>query len=357
VAGWLRRSGKPVLVVANKAEGRAGAMAASEAWSLGLGEPIPISAEHAEGIGELAAAIVERLGADAHGDVADGPDTAAAPAAEDDAEWIRLAVVGRPNVGKSSLVNRLIAQERLLTGPEPGLTRDSVQIAWEWAGRRIELVDTAGLRRRARIEAPVEKLAAAASLRAIRAAHVVLLMVDATAPLEHQDLAIAGRVVEEGRALVLAANKWDLVGDREAVLAELRHRAAERLAQLRGLPVLPLSVRTGQGLDRLMPLVIDTFERWRRRVPTPAVNRWLAEALERHAPPLVQGRRLKLRFATQTTNRPPTFVLFANKPASAIPESYLRFLAGSLRDAFDLDGVPLRLRIRHGANPYEERKR
>jgi len=346
-ANWLRRQVKPVILVANKCEGRAAESFASEAWALGLGEPIPISAQNGEGFVDLAERLVEIMSdqqeqkasrVDEGGDVADPP--------------LKLAVVGRPNVGKSSLVNRLLKDERLLTGPEPGLTRDAVQISWSWQGRRIDLVDTAGLRRRSRIDDDsIEKLSSKASLAAIRSADVVLLMVDATTPLEKQDLVIANRALDAGRALMIAANKWDLVEEPRRALSTLRDRIEHRLPQIKGVVCSPISVRTGKHVDRLLPSVVELERSWSKRVPTAALNRWLEKALADHAPPLGKGRPIKIRYATQTSTRPPTFALFVSQ-AKALPDSYLRYLANSLRAAFSFDGVALRLLERVGKNPY-----
>jgi GTP-binding protein len=343
-ASWLRRLGKPVVLVANKSEGAAAASFASEAWALGLGAPVPISAQNGEGLADLAAAIEAAAGAPAQGDQA-APEEAPEPP-------LRLVVAGRPNVGKSSLINRLLEDERLLTGPEPGLTRDAVAIAWQWRGRKIELVDTAGLRRRARIEpGGLEQLSSRAALAALRRAEVVLLLVDGSAPLERQDLAIANRAIEAGRALVIAANKWDLVPDPAAALADLRERVETRLPQIKGVSFLPISALTGKGLDRLLPAVVKARDRWAKRVPTAALNRWLEGALAAHAPPMAKGRRVKIRYVTQASTRPPTFVLFVSQ-ANALSDSYLRYLAHGLRETFDLAGAPLRLVPRTGDNPY-----
>ncbi len=352
-ASWLRRQGKPVVLVANKCEGLAAASFASEAWALGLGAPVPISAQNGEGLADLAAAIAAAAGTVVAGSALAGIAVATDEVAPGIPEPpLRLVVAGRPNVGKSSLINRLLADERLLTGPEPGLTRDAVAVVWQWQGRAIELVDTAGLRRRARIDrGGLEELSSRAALAALRRAEVVLLLVDGTAPLEKQDLAIANRALEAGRALVVAANKWDLVAEPEAALARLRERLEARLPQIKGVACLPISVLTGRNMARLLPAVVLTHERWSRRVPTAALNRWLEDALAAHAPPLAKGRRIKIRYATQVSTRPPTFVLFVSQ-ADALPESYLRYLANSLREAFDLAGVPLRLLPRSGDNPY-----
>ena len=346
LARGLRRQGRPVPLAVNKCEGRATAAQAAEAWSLGLGEPLPISAEHGDGIPDLLLALVPHLAVAPSAEAAESPDPA---------RPLRLAVVGRPNAGKSSLINRLIATDRLLTGPEPGLTRDSITVRLQHGERTIELVDTAGLRRKAKVAARLERLSTAATLRALKLAEVVVLVVDATAPLERQDLTIARLAAEEGRALVIVLNKWDLVADPNATMAEIRHILATQLADVKGVPCVPLSALTGRNVDRLLPAVLAAHARWDRRVPTAALNRWLAVALEQHPPPLAQGRRVKIRYATQSTARPPTFVLFANKPAEALPESYLRYLAAGLRESFDLAGVPIRFHVRQGANPYDDR--
>jgi GTP-binding protein len=339
-ARWLRRQDTPIILVANKCEGMAAQSLASEAWGLGLGPPIPISAQNGEGLADLAEALLAHAPA------------AAAPDERSDEAPLRMAIVGRPNVGKSSLINRLIEDERLLTGPEPGLTRDAVTVAWQWQGRRIELVDTAGLRRRARIEpGALEQLASKSALAALRQAEVVVLMVDASTPLEQQDVAIANRAADAGRAVVVVANKWDLVAEPKAALALLRERLEGRLPHLKGIACLAISVRTGKNLDRLLPLVAATHERWSRRIATAPLNRWLAETTAAHPPPMAKGRRVKIRYVTQVSTRPPTFVLFVSQ-AGALPDSYLRYLTNSLREAFELPGVPLRLRQRTGDNPY-----
>ena len=338
-ARWLRRVETPVILVANKCEGRAAESLASEAWGLGLGAPVPISAQNGEGLADLAEALLAHMPAERSDE----------PGEEAGDQSLRMAIVGRPNVGKSSLINRLVADERLLTGPEPGLTRDAVAVAWAWRGRRIELVDTAGLRRRARIEpGALEQLSSRSALAALRRAEVVVLMVDASAPLEQQDVTIANRAAEAGRALVVAANKWDLVEEPPGAMALLRERLESRLPHLKGIACLPISVRTGKNLECLLQLVIETHERWSTRIATGPLNRWLAEAIAAHLPPMVKGRRVKIRYATQVSTRPPTFVLFVNQ-AGALPDTYLRYLTNSLRAAFDLPGVPIRLRPRTGS--------
>jgi GTP-binding protein len=340
--GWLRESGKPVVLIANKAEGRAELRAVGEAYALGLGDPVPLSAQNGEGFAEL----YQRLR-----DFAPLPEEEV-PAEEPMGERpLQLAIVGRPNVGKSTLVNRLVGEDRLLTGPEPGITRDAISLEWQWRGRAIRLVDTAGLRRRARIEEQLERLAVADTLRTIRFAGTVVLLLDALEPLGRQDLTIANLVAEEGRALVLAANKWDAVADKAATLKQLRDRVTASLPQLQGLALAPVSGLRGTGLDALMKAVIAADAVWNRRVPTPALNRWLGAMQERHPPPVVGARRLRLRYITQVNTRPPTFALFASKPGE-LADSYRRFLINALRQDFDLPGTPIRLMLRKGENPY-----
>jgi GTPase len=341
-ADWLRRSGKPVVLVANKTEGRATLPGIGEAYRLGLGDPVPISAEHGEGLAEL----YERLAVFAR-----EPPLPEESAPDAPAKPLQLAIVGRPNVGKSTLVNRLIGEERLLTGPEAGITRDAIAVDWAWRGRRIRLVDTAGMRRRPRIEGKIEQLSVGDALRAIRFAETVVLVLDALQPLERQDLTIARLVADEGRALVLAATKWDAVADGAAALKLLRERQSISLPQLQGVAVVPVSGLTGYGLDKMMAAIGAADEIWNRRVPTADLNRWLAATQQRHPPPLAAGRRLRLRYMTQVNTRPPSFALFASKP-SELPDSYRRYLVNALRQAFDLPGTPIRLMLRQGKNPY-----
>jgi GTP-binding protein len=340
--GWLRRSGKPVILVANKAEGRSELAAVGEAYALGLGDPVPLSAAHGEGFAEL----YDRLRA-----FAPSQEEEVGAAEEPGERPLQLAIVGRPNVGKSTLVNRLLGEERLLTGPEPGITRDAIALDWEWRGRPIRLVDTAGLRRRARVEDRLERLSGADTLRTIRFAGTVVLVLDALEPFGKQDLTIANMVAEEGRALVLAANKWDAVVDKPAALRQLRDRVTASLAQLHGVPLVPISGLAGNGLDQLMNAVFAVDAVWNKRIPTPALNRWLAAIQQHHPPPLVGARRLKLRYMTQANTRPPTFALFASKPTE-LPDSYRRYLVNALREDFDLPGTPIRLMLRKGDNPY-----
>jgi GTPase len=337
---WLRKSGKPVVLVANKAERRAELGAVGEAYALGLGDPVPLSAAHGEGFAEL----YDRLR-----DFAPLPEEV--PADVMGERPLQLAIVGRPNVGKSTLVNRLVGEDRLLTGPEPGITRDSITLEWQWRGRPIRLVDTAGLRRRSRIEDPLERLSVADTLRTIRFAGTVVLMLDALEPFGRQDLTIANLVAEEGRALVIAANKWDAVADKPAALRQLRDRVTASLAQLHGVALVPISGLAGTGVDALMKAIVAADAVWNKRLPTPVLNRWLAAIQEHHPPPLVGARRLRLRYITQANTRPPTFALFASKPAE-LPDSYRRYLVNALRQDFDLPGTPIRLMLRKGNNPY-----
>jgi GTPase len=343
----LRGVGKPVIVVANKAEGRAGEAGVLEAFSLGFGEPVAISAEHGEGMGDLHDAIAAILPGEVAetGEGEEGPDKA-----------IRIAVVGRPNAGKSTLINRMIGEERLLTGPEAGITRDSIAVDWSWRGRLFRLFDTAGLRRRARVVGKLEKLAVGDALRAIRFAEVVIVVVDATQPFEKQDLQIADLVESEGRAIVIALDKWDLVEAPQRTLATLGVDAERLLPQLRGVALVPVSGLTGKGIDKLMAKVAETYEVWNRRLPTAKLNRWLAGVTERHPPPAVSGRRIKVRYLTQAKARPPSFVAFCSRP-EALPAAWQRYLVNALRDDFKLPGVPIRLMLRKGENPYEGRKR
>lgn len=342
-AAWARRGATPVIVVANKCEGAKGEQGLYDAYSLGLGEPVALSAEHGEGMAELFTALQPYQ-----------PDEAEVSDLEDDRP-VQLAIVGRPNVGKSTLINRLIGEERLLTGPEAGITRDAIALDWNYKGRPLRLVDTAGLRRRARVSEKVERLSGADTMRAIRFAQVVVLLLDADDMLERQDLTIARQIVDEGRAIVVAANKWDLVEDRQEALGRLRDRLETSLPQVRGVPVVTLSALTGNNLDRLMEAVFSAYDVWNTRIETSKLNEWLGYMLEAHPPPLAAGRRIRLRYITQVKSRPPTFAVWTSRP-DALPESYLRYLINGLRDDFGLDGIPLRFLLRKGRNPYAGRK-
>jgi GTP-binding protein len=345
-AELVRSSGKPVILAANKCEGRAAEPGIYEAYSLGLGEPIAISAEHDIGIGEISESIELACKQSAKG------EAITVQAVEEERPYpLRIAVVGRPNVGKSTLVNALLGEERMITGPEAGITRDAIASEIDWDGRRVLLFDTAGLRRKMRIEERAEKLSVGDALKAIRFAEVVVLLFDAERPFEKQDLQIADLVAQEGRALVIAVNKWDLVRDREKRLAALRETCQRLLPQVKGVALVPISALTGLGLDRLVQAILAADELWNRRLPTHALNKWLQAAVEAHPPPAVSGRRVKLRYITQANARPPTFVLFCSQP-KALPDSYTRYLVNELRESFDMFGVPIRLNLRKGANPF-----
>lgn len=356
-----RESGKPVVLVANKAEGNKGTDGVLDAFSLGLGSPIAISAEHGEGIGDLAEDMLAALGLKSAPTTKKRRKGDEAPADEEKAEDprlpvkpIRVAIVGRPNAGKSTLVNAILGEERMITGPEPGLTRDSVSTDFEWKGQKIRLFDTAGLRKKAKVTETAEKLSASDAIRAIRFAEVVVLLIDAERPFEHQDLTIGHRVVEEGRALVVAINKWDLVDEKQKTLRDLKQIVAQSLAQVPDVPVVAISARSETGIDPLMTAIARTHAIWNKRVSTPRLNRWLAEALSRHSPPAVHGRRVKIRYVTQLSTRPPTFVAFSQR-AEALPQSYVKYLTNSLRETFDLPGVPIRFHLRSGENPFDKK--
>ncbi len=368
-ADIVRKAGKPVVLAANKSESRASEAGLLEAWEAGLGEPIAISAEHGQGMPDLRDAMVEALGEErcfpeeeedaddiaAESDVLIGEDIAESEAdsepAYDETKPMRIAVVGRPNSGKSTLINALIGEERLLTGPEAGITRDSISVDWDWGGRRIKLFDTAGLRRKARVQEKLEKLSVADGLRAIKFAEVVVIVFDATIPFEKQDLQIADLIIREGRAPVIAFNKWDLIDTPQQTLAELREKTERLLPQARGLRAVPISAETGRGLDKLMAAVIETHRIWNSRVSTGRLNRWLEGILAHHPPPAVAGRRLKVKYITQVKARPPGFVVSCSRP-DAMPQSYVRYLSNSLRESFGLDGVPIRIAMRASDNPY-----
>ncbi len=343
----LRKLGKKAVLVANKCEhARSAAPALAEAWGLGLGEAVAVSAEHGEGMAELRDAIAPHF--TETGDQAPEPAEQPRP--------LKLAIVGRPNVGKSTLVNALIGAERMLTGPEAGITRDSISVDWVHKGRNVRLVDTAGLRKRAKVEGKLERLSVGDTLHTIRFAEVVVLVIDAIDMLERQDLQIARLVVEEGRALVLAVNKWDMVGDRAATLKILQRRIELSLPQVKGLPVVTISAMNRQRLDALIEAAFAVHAVWNKRVGTPALNRWLKAMIETHSPPLVQGRRLKPRYIAQTGIRPPSFTLFLNK-AAALPDDYQRYLVNEIRRHFDMPGTPIRLSPRQGDNPYAGKKK
>lgn len=355
-ADLVRRAGRPTLVIANKSEGRAGEAGALEAFALGLGEPVAISAEHGEGLADLYASLRALLP-----DATEQPGDAGEMRESSDAHAlttrpIRVAVVGRPNTGKSTLVNRLLGEERLLTGPEAGITRDAIAVDLDWGGQKFRVHDTAGMRRRSRIEEKLEKLSVADALNAVRFAEVVIVLMDAQNPFEEQDLRIADLVEREGRALVIAMNKWDLLDSKPGTLKTLREEADERLAQVKGVNVIAISGLAGTGLDRLMSGVVEAHVVWNRRIETSPLNRWLATAIAAHPPPAVAGRRLRLEYLTQPKSRPPSFVLFCTR-ADAVPDAYRRYLVNGLREAFDLPGTPIRLTLREKKNPYAKRGR
>jgi len=348
-ADLARKSGKPVIVVANKSEGRQGEAGVNEAFALGLGEPVAMSAEHGEGIGEL----YEALRAIAPASVDEQVNEDAQPAAT---HPIRVAVVGRPNAGKSTLINRLLGQERLLTSPEAGTTRDAIAVDIDWKGKKFRLFDTAGLRRRSRVEEKLEKLSVADALRAVRFAEVVVVLMDAQAKFEEQDLRIVDLAEREGRAVVIAISKWDLVERKTGAISVMREQADRLLPQVRGVPLVAVSGFTGDGIDRLMQAVEQAYETWNRRVPTSALNRWFEQALQQNPPPAVSGRRLKLNYVTQPKARPPSFVIFCSR-ADAVPESYKRYLVNSMRDEFDLPGTPVRITLREKSNPFAHKRK
>jgi GTP-binding protein len=346
IGRWLRAEATPVIVVANKAEGRSGEAGILDAYRLGLGDPVAISAEHGEGVADLFAAIqphVER-------------DEEVAEEEEGEGATLKIAIVGRPNAGKSTLVNKMLGEDRMITGPEAGITRDSISLQWEWQGRPVQLVDTAGLRKRAKVEDKLEKLSAADTRRAIDYAEVVVLLLDATRGLESQDLRIAAQVIEEGRALIIALNKWDVADEASALFNGVKEALGEGLAQLRDVPLLTVSAKTGKGIDTILKVAFDLREAWSRRVSTGELNRWFEHATEANPPPAPKGKRIKLRYITQVKSRPPTFVVFGNR-TDEIPESYRRYLVNALRRDLKLEAIPLRLDFRGRTNPFDKDRR
>ncbi|WP_076860348.1 ribosome biogenesis GTPase Der [Bradyrhizobium mercantei] len=354
-ADFARKANKPVVLVANKAEGKHGEIGAMESYALGLGDPVQISAEHGEGMGDLHEALSALVPETPEEDdeVEDDEDISEEDAAQ---RPIRVAIVGRPNAGKSTLINHLLGEERLLTSPEAGTTRDSIAVEITWQGRQFRVFDTAGLRRRSRIEEKLEKLSVADALRAVRFAEVVVMMMDAQNKFEEQDLRIADLIEREGRAIVLAVNKWDLVERKPNQISQLRTDADHWLPQVKGAPIVAVSGLMGEGIDRLMTAIQEAYAVWNRRLPTSALNRWFEQAIQANPPPAVSGRRLKLNYITQVKARPPSFVLFCSR-ADAIPRSYLRYLINSLRETFDLPGTPIRITLREKANPFAHKRK
>ncbi|MBV7255429.1 ribosome biogenesis GTPase Der [Pacificimonas sp. WHA3] len=342
-AAWLRTTQVPVILVANKAESNAAETSLYEAYELGLGDPVAISAEHGEGMGDLFEALAPHIDAFEEDMLADED--------EDDGGPLRLAIVGRPNAGKSTLINRILMEERLVTGPEAGITRDSIEIEWQWQGRDVRLIDTAGVRKRAKVQEKLEKLSVADTRRAIDFAEVVVLLLDATLGLEAQDLKIADQVLQEGRALIICLSKWDSAKDQSALFNGVKAALADGLSQISGVPLLTVSGLTGKGIDTLIEVAFTQRDSWSRRVTTGELNRWFEGALEKNPPPAPKGKRIKLRYVTQAKTRPPSFVVFGSR-LDMLPGSYERYLLNSLRGAFDLEGVPLRLTMRSKANPY-----
>lgn len=375
-ARLLRRANKDIHLIANKAEGRAADPGLMEAYSLGFGEPVPLSAEHGLGLADLYSIVsqavdkaeedkaraeaeafdydmVQKPAVDVDVNEDEGEDQAGdtAPMRWNPNRYLNVAIVGRPNAGKSTLINRMVGAERLLTGPEAGITRDSIMVPWEWEGRVINLVDTAGIRRKARVQGKLEKLSVADSLRSIQYAEIVVLLLDATIPFEKQDLQLADLVEREGRAMVIAVNKWDLIEDKSAKILELREACERLLPQLRGIPLVTLSGLQGRNIDKLMKAIFDIERVWNVKIRTAKLNRWLSAMVEQHPPPAVSGRRLKLRYMTQAKTRPPSFIIFASRP-DALPKAYQRYIVNGLRQDFGLPGTPIRLWVRGGKNPY-----
>jgi GTP-binding protein len=354
-ADFARRANKPVVLVANKSEGRHGEIGAMESYALGLGDPVQISAEHGEGLSDLYDALRALMPEPAvegeefdDDDIIEDEDIAKRP--------IRVAIVGRPNAGKSTLINRLLGEERLLTSAEAGTTRDSIAVEITWQGRDFRVFDTAGLRRRSRIEEKLEKLSVADALRAVRFAEVVVLVMDAQNKFEEQDLRIADLIEREGRALVIAVNKWDLMGKQSNLISALRTDADHLLPQVRGMPIVAVSGMMGEGIDRLMSAIEQAYAVWNKRVPTAALNLWFEQAVGANPPPAVSGRRLKLNYITQAKARPPSFILFCSR-ADAVPQSYLRYLVNSLREFFEIPGTPVRITLREKDNPFAHKRK
>ena len=361
-ADILRRSGTPVILAANKAEGRAAESGVIEAYGLGLGDPLALSAEHGEGMAELAVVLmpmIEAVEARAEEAITDidieGDESEETPQS---GKPLQIAVIGRPNAGKSTLINKIIGEDRLLTGPEAGITRDSIAVSIDWDGTPMRIFDTAGMRKKAKVQEKLEKLSVSDGLRAVKFAEVVVVLLDAAVPFEQQDLRIADLAEREGRAVVVAVNKWDLEEHKQEKLRDMREAFERLLPQLRGAPLVTVSAKTGRGLDRLQQAIVRAHDVWNRRVATATLNRWLAGMIEAHPPPAPSGRRIKLRYMTQVKTRPPGFVVMCSMPEK-LPESYSRYLVNGLREDFDMPGTPIRLHMRSqsDANPYKDRKK
>ncbi|WP_455466467.1 ribosome biogenesis GTPase Der [Bartonella sp. B39] len=370
-ASLVRKSGKPIVLVANKSESKAATEGEYEAWSLGFGEPCQISAEHGLGLSDLRHAIVDSLGKERDFESKNEEkyittqltsvdnyvnDLEEEGSVYDESKPLRIAIAGRPNTGKSTLINRMLGQDRLLTGPEAGITRDSISVDWEWRGRHIKLFDTAGLRRKSKIQEKLEKLSVADTLRAIRFAEVVVIVFDATTPFEKQDLQIADLVIREGRVPLIAFNKWDLVENSQVTLVDLHEKCARLLPQVRGLRAVPLSGQYGQGIDKMMENITMMHRVWNHRISTGKLNRWLETAIAHHPPPAISGRRLKVKYITQVKTRPPGFVISCSRP-KVMPQSYLRYLSNGLRDTFEMPGIPIRISLRASENPFAARSK
>lgn len=348
IANWLRSLSTPIVLLANKAEGRAGEPGILDSYSLGLGDPIPFSAEHGEGLDDLFHSLLPYVERDEEDFDEEEDEEARANAP------LKLAIVGRPNAGKSTLVNRMLGEDRMITGPEAGITRDSISIDWEWQGRSVRLIDTAGLRRKAKVDDKLEKLSAADTQRAIDFAEVVVLLLDATRGLEAQDLRIADQIFTEGRAMIIALNKWDTVENGSALFQGVRAALDEGFAQVRGVPLLTISAVSGKGIDQLLEVAFEVREAWSKRVPTGQLNRWFEVAVDKNPPPAPGGKRIKLRYVTQIKTRPPSFVVFGNR-VDDLPESYRRYLVNGIRKELGFGAVPVRLTLRGGKNPYDKK--
>jgi GTP-binding protein len=352
IARWLRTGATPVIVAANKAEGRGGEAGRLEAFALGLGEPLAISAEHGEGVVDLFEALRPLIEKDGTGPHAD-PVPPAGEGEDEELGPLKLAIVGRPNAGKSTLVNRMLGEERMITGPEAGITRDAVSVEWDWQGKSVQLVDTAGMRKKAKVDDKLERLSVADARRAIDRSEVVLLLLDATRGLEVQDLKIADATVEEGRVLIIAVNKWDVADNASSLFNGIKAALEEGLSQLKGVPLLTVSAKTGKGIDQILQAAFELREAWSRRVGTGELNRWFADAIEANPPPAPKGKRIKLRYVTQVKTRPPSFVVFGNR-TDELPDSYRRYLVNAIRRDLKLGPVPLRLTFRGSRNPFDD---